>query len=126
MVCSILLMTSNVFDDGMVVYLNGQEVWRNNITNATITYTTLGLTNVSGNGESAYYGATFDNMTAALEQVRSQLEAGPLGDPPELWEQLCPQLAANRWAQCALDMAAHDLWGKKKIRAWMKAQGLLG
>ena len=71
-----------------------------------------GLRGFGEAGESAYYGATFDNMSALLEQVRPQLEAGPLGDPQELWEQLCPQLAANRAAQCALDMAAHDLWGK--------------
>lgn len=42
-------------DDGVVVYLNGLEVWRNNITNGTITYTTLALTNVSGNGEALFY-----------------------------------------------------------------------
>lgn len=71
-----------------------------------------GLRGFGEAGESAYYGATFDNMTAVLERVRPQLEAGPLCDPQELWQQLCPRLAANRAAQCALDMAAHDLWGK--------------
>jgi L-Ala-D/L-Glu epimerase len=34
------------------------------------------------------------------------------GDPAALWEDLAPQLSPNSFAQCALDTAAHDLWGK--------------
>ncbi len=75
-------------------------------------------------GESVYYGATFDNMTSLLEQVRPRLEAGQLGDPQELWEQLGPQLAANRSAQCALDVAAHDLWGKLRGQPVWRLWGL--
>jgi L-alanine-DL-glutamate epimerase-like enolase superfamily enzyme len=63
-------------------------------------------------GENRYYGASFENMSAALEAVRPRLESSSLHDPTALWEQLRPQLAANTFAQCALDIAVHDLWGK--------------
>jgi L-alanine-DL-glutamate epimerase-like enolase superfamily enzyme len=60
-----------------------------------------------------YYGFTFENMAAALERVRADLERTTLEDPVTLWQQLHPKLKDNPFAQCALDQAAHDLWGKK-------------
>ncbi len=123
-------------------------------------------------GESDYYGATIENMIAALESVRHLVErwhleaAEPLkedeaahsgpqqaplrgaddadkdqaehpgapgagvsqaplhpggrdplplaatGSPESLWQSLAANLASNRFALCALDTAAHDLWGK--------------
>ncbi len=63
-------------------------------------------------GESDYYGATRDAMTAALEQVRPQVEGYRFGDPAELWDKLADPLAAHPFARAALDAAAHDLWGK--------------
>jgi L-alanine-DL-glutamate epimerase-like enolase superfamily enzyme len=59
-----------------------------------------------------YYGFTLQSMAESLDAVRPQLESTSLGDPARLWEQLAPQLSANSFAQCALDQAAHDLWGK--------------
>jgi L-alanine-DL-glutamate epimerase-like enolase superfamily enzyme len=61
----------------------------------------------------SYYGATYDNMITALESVRPQLEAARLTDPTQLWAEMAPQFADCRFALCALDQAAHDLWGKK-------------
>jgi L-Ala-D/L-Glu epimerase len=69
-----------------------------------------------GYGESttnSYYGFTIKNMAAALESVRPQLESHSLHDPAELWRQLDPVLGTNPFAQCALDLAAYDLWGKQ-------------
>ena len=60
-----------------------------------------------------YYGFTFENMAAAIERVRGDLESHTLEDPVALWQQLHPKLKDNPFAQCALDQAAHDLWGKK-------------
>jgi L-alanine-DL-glutamate epimerase-like enolase superfamily enzyme len=75
-------------------------------------------------GENTFYGATFENMSAALERVRPLLETTELGDPAELW-QLCRQpLSDNTFAQCALDMAAHDLWGKLRGQPVWKLWGL--
>ena len=69
-----------------------------------------------GYGESTtnnYYGYTIKNMASALESVRAELAAMSLEDPAELWQQLDGALGTNPFAQCALDQAAHDLWGKK-------------
>jgi L-alanine-DL-glutamate epimerase-like enolase superfamily enzyme len=70
-----------------------------------------------GYGESttnSYYGFTVKSMSAALDAVRPHLESHSLEDPAELWEQLNDMLRKNPFAQCALDQAAHDLWGKKR------------
>ncbi|HKX61263.1 MAG TPA: hypothetical protein VJS65_05455, partial [Verrucomicrobiae bacterium] len=42
-------------DDGVVVYLNGTEVFRDNLPTGTITYTSLATTAVGGAGESTFY-----------------------------------------------------------------------
>ena len=59
-----------------------------------------------------YYGFTLENMAGALETVRPAVTSYELTDPTEFWESLAPQLQENSFAQCALDLAAHDLWGK--------------
>jgi len=71
----------------------------------------------SGYGEATtddYYGATLERMSASLESVRSQIESHPLDDPADLWHDVAPSLVNNPFALCALDEAAHDLWGKKR------------
>jgi L-alanine-DL-glutamate epimerase-like enolase superfamily enzyme len=75
-------------------------------------------------GENTYYGASFENMSAVLDAVRPQLESCQLNDPTDLWEQLAPQLGGNTFAQCALDIAAHDLWGKLRGQPVWKLWGL--
>jgi L-alanine-DL-glutamate epimerase-like enolase superfamily enzyme len=71
-----------------------------------------------------YYGFSFDNMAAALERVRPLIEAHSLADPTRLWEQCHPVLADNPFALCALDQAAHDLWGKKLNQPVYRLWGL--
>lgn len=70
-----------------------------------------------GFGEAAaiqYYGITVESMMAALEELRPQLEAADGTTPEALWEMCAPQLQHNSFALCALDIAMHDLYGKKK------------
>jgi L-alanine-DL-glutamate epimerase-like enolase superfamily enzyme len=70
---------------------------------------------VHGYGESnqcTFYGATIENMSAALEGVRPLVESRQLTDPAALWGELDPKLSDNRFAQSALDQAAWDLCGK--------------
>ncbi len=45
-------------DDGAVIYLNGQEIWRTNMPGGTITATTDALVAVSGTDESAFFEYT--------------------------------------------------------------------
>ena len=62
--------------------------------------------------QSAYYGPTVETMAAALEQARPQIEAFTLDEPTDFWEALRRGFEQSTFAQCALDCAAHDLWGK--------------
>jgi L-alanine-DL-glutamate epimerase-like enolase superfamily enzyme len=73
---------------------------------------------------SRYYGVTCQGMRDRLEAVRSDLEARRMGDPVALWQDLQPRLAADPFAQCALDEAAHDLWGKIHGRRVYEMWGL--
>lgn len=69
----------------------------------------------SGFGEApevGFYGATLDRVAAEIQQVRGRVEQWRLGDPAELWQALRSALADAPFAQCALDTAAWDLWGK--------------
>jgi hypothetical protein len=47
-------------DDGVVVYLNGTEIFRNNLPTGTITSTTLALTALGGADETALVGTAVD------------------------------------------------------------------
>lgn len=73
---------------------------------------------ISGYGEGAsshaYPGFDALSMRAALERARPVIEAFRLDDPTELWNAVLPSLDSNRFALCALDEAAHDLWGKQR------------
>jgi hypothetical protein len=44
-------------DDGVVVYLNGTEIYRNNMPSGAVSYQTRAVTNASGAGEATFYGA---------------------------------------------------------------------
>lgn len=72
----------------------------------------------------SYYGATIENMTAALEAARRQIESRDLDDPAVFWRALHPMLAENPFAHCALDTAAYDLWGKLHRSPVWKLWGL--
>ena len=48
-------------DDGAVVYVNGQELFRSNMPSGTIGYQTLSAGTVSGSDESTYYEYSFPN-----------------------------------------------------------------
>ena len=76
----------------------------------------------SGYGEGAScqaYDFTADSMLSAIEAVRPLIEGHHLESPEGLWERMLPLLGQNRFALCALDEAAHDLWGKlNKAPVW--------
>lgn len=71
---------------------------------------------VTGYGEGAscdaYPEFTAASMRAALKAARPAIQRETLEDPAQLWDRLAPVLGHNRFALCALDEAAHDLWGK--------------
>jgi L-alanine-DL-glutamate epimerase-like enolase superfamily enzyme len=80
-----------------------------------------------GYGEAAaiiYYGVGIEEMIASLEAIRPLIEQNEHLKPEELWKLTSPHLQNNRFAQCALDLAMHDLYGKKKGLPLYKLWGL--
>ena len=70
----------------------------------------------SGYGEAtsnSYYGMTIERMSRDLEGVRQLVESAEWTHPEQLFQCVADQLADDRFALCALDQAAHDLWGKQ-------------
>ena len=83
---------------------------------------------VTGYGEGAsshaYAEFTADSMRTVIEAARPQIEREHLDDPAALWDRLFPVLGHNRFALCALDEAAHDVWGKLRGAPVWKLWGL--
>lgn len=71
-----------------------------------------------------YYGATIPLMREALAKVESMVALAEPLDPAKLWEETWPILKDNPFAQCALDEAATDLWGKQQGAPVHKLWGL--
>jgi L-alanine-DL-glutamate epimerase-like enolase superfamily enzyme len=82
---------------------------------------------VSGYGEATsnkYYGFTVERMARDLAALKPQLAEGQLTDPAELWHHAAELLTDDPFALCALDQAAHDLWGKLRGQPVWKLWGL--
>lgn len=72
-----------------------------------------------GLGESTtnpFYGMTIENMSACLEEFRPVVESKFWNTPEQLWELGRDVFQNNPFAQCALDMAAWDLFTKKQSK----------
>ncbi len=70
---------------------------------------------VSGFGEATenlYYGHSLNSMTQSINSCKSFLESNEFDSPEELWQQLQPLLQNDVFALSAIDLAAHDLFGK--------------
>ncbi len=83
--------------------------------------------NYSGYGEATsnpYYGFTIENMVTVLENIRPQIENYPFSNPEAFWAAMEPLLKEHSFVQCALDMAANDLYGKKLGMPLYKLWGL--
>lgn len=64
--------------------------------------------------ETRYYGIHRQDMIDRLEALRPRIEATPLHTPAQFIEDLLPALDDHYFLRCALDVAAHDLWGKRQ------------
>lgn len=70
-----------------------------------------------GYGEAAatsYYGVTVEKMNAAIRSVEPLIRENIHRTPEEIWEITAPLVKKEPFAQCALDIAMHDLYGKRK------------
>lgn len=81
----------------------------------------------SGFGEASatsYYGVELDNMIAILEDLRPIIESAKWETPEDFWAMMHPHLTEAPFVQCALDIAAHDLFGKLQGKPLYEIWGL--
>lgn len=74
----------------------------------------LGLNGETGYGEATsnpYYGITYGSMEAEIEGICQEIEDFPFTTPENFHTFLVSKSLSN-FARCALDLAAHDLYGK--------------
>ena len=67
---------------------------------------------------------TLASFHTALVSARPLIESTPFSDPDHLWTLLAPLLSPHPFALCALDQAAHDLWGKQQNQPVWQLWGL--
>ncbi len=74
----------------------------------------LGHENKTGYGEATsnpYYGHTQESLQAEIEALRNEIEEYPFTNPSDFHAWLAKKEISS-FALCALDLAAHDLFGK--------------
>ena len=99
---------------------------RETITTQPTLIVELQMDGVSGYGEATanpYYGRDIDGMLRLLKQNQSKIETANWEHPAELWETLEQDLRIDTFAQCALDQAAYDLWGKREQKSVFRLLG---
>jgi L-alanine-DL-glutamate epimerase-like enolase superfamily enzyme len=81
----------------------------------------------TGYGEATpvpYYGITPEAMDDLLNQHRTAIEKFSWSHPSEFWNYLNPLIGHNHFLQCALDIAAYDLWAKRQGKTVYQMLGL--
>ncbi len=71
----------------------------------------------------SYYGVTPAFMDELVEKHRHEIESTPWEHPSELWVALNGTLN-NSFLQCAIDIAAYDIWAKRQNKKLYEALGL--
>lgn len=82
---------------------------------------------VSGLGEvtaSSFYGHSLESIAARIEHVRPLLAQLTCTAPDQLRAQWQPALQGDTFAECALDIAVHDLYGRLQDRPLTELWGL--
>ena len=100
---------------------------RESITSQPTLIVELSQNGVSGFGEATsnkYYGFTIERMARDLAALAPQLSTLEMEEPTALWAKCQPLLKDDSFALCALDQAAHDLWGKLQGQPVWKLWGL--
>lgn len=81
----------------------------------------------TGYGEAAatsYYNVSVEGMSEAIKTIEPLIAENVSKTPEELWAITNPFLKENSFAQCALDIAMHDLHGKRNGLPLYKMWGL--
>jgi L-alanine-DL-glutamate epimerase-like enolase superfamily enzyme len=71
-----------------------------------------------------YYGATVASLTERIAAAAPLLRTGTTDDLDGLLDRVAHALGDETFARCALDMALHDLWGKRRGQPLHRLWGL--
>lgn len=71
-----------------------------------------------------YYGITPDVMNKVILENKEIIENIVWGNPAKYWEALNPFIGHNHFVQCAIDIAAYDIWGQRNGQPLYKMLGL--
>lgn len=74
--------------------------------------------------ENTYYGHSFASMSRSLQKVHDLLPRYAESSPEEVWPDLLDRIPEDRFALSALDMAAHDWYGKRLGKTTRAVWGL--
>ena len=74
--------------------------------------------------ENPYYHKTTENMVQDLLKCKEVIESNSHLTPEEFWSHMHPHLHDNMFALCALDIAFHDLYARKKGKKLYELWGL--
>ncbi|UZR93665.1 dipeptide epimerase [Chondrinema litorale] len=85
---------------------------RTSVDNAIVLLSFNGFTGLGEATANPYYNITTDLIEQDLLALESFLADYQFINPEKLWQDVFPLLQANPFALCALDEAAHDLYGK--------------
>ena len=95
---------------------------RGSITEQASVVVELSHDGISGFGEvteNKYYGHTCDSIERSLGQTADLLDQYLDSTPESMWQKVKQAMSGDMFALSALDMAAHDLFGKRKgIPTW--------
>ncbi|GAB5442139.1 MAG: dipeptide epimerase [Fuerstiella sp.] len=76
-----------------------------------------GLTGFGEVTENRFYGHSFESMTNSLRKVVAELSGYEATAPSEVWPAMLRRCDGDTFALSALDMAAHDLHGRRNQQA---------
>lgn len=71
-----------------------------------------GKTGYGEASEHSYYGIDRDEMWRQAQSLVPAIESYSFDNPTNFWRYLRPHVGNNTFLQCAIDNAAHDLYGK--------------
>ncbi|HFA48145.1 MAG TPA: dipeptide epimerase [Bacteroidetes bacterium] len=71
-----------------------------------------GKTGYGEASEHSYYGIDRDKMLAQAQAIAPIIESYSFDNPTNFWRFLKPHVGNNSFLQCAIDNAAHDLYGR--------------
>lgn len=84
----------------------------------------MGFTGYGEAAATSYYGVSVEGMIAAIKRVEPILAEHIHLSPEAIWNLTQPVLKNDMFAQCALDIALHDLHGKRNAQPLYKMWGL--